>query len=274
MSDPVGRQLDRLLRREDRYLLQARRAFVKTKLIGVTSLLEEKIPPELQATLEKAFYKGFQLVFEKGTGLIEKSYDKDRLRLEHAVSDRMIEERPNAKTVDAPARRAAQGRAARVAVSTAEGGLLGLLGVGIPDIPLFIGVLLSGIYEIALTYGFDYSDPGERYYILKLIETSLAGGETIAKANRKLDVLGRELALGEVKLSSDAEDRAMSQAAMALAEDMIYQKFIQGLPVVGVVGGVFNFTYCRKITAYADLKYQKRYLLSKLKSTKGKAINR
>ena len=47
------------------------------------------------------------------------------------------------------------------------------------------------------------------------------------------------------------------------ALDMLVLKFIQGLPVVGVVGGLSNPVYYNKIMEYIRLKYHKRYLLSK-----------
>jgi len=42
---------------------------------------------------------------------------------------------------------------------------------------------------------------------------------------------------------------------------MLCLKFIQGLPVVGAIGGAANVIYDKKILNYAELKYQKRYLL-------------
>ena len=48
------------------------------------------------------------------------------------------------------------------------------------------------------------------------------------------------------------------------ATDMLVLKFIQGLPIVGVVGGVFNPVYYNKIMNYIRLKYHKRYSLDKL----------
>lgn len=41
---------------------------------------------------------------------------------------------------------------------------------------------------------------------------------------------------------------------------MLTSKFIQGLPIVGVVGGVTNFLTLQDITTIAKLKYKKRYL--------------
>ena len=45
-----------------------------------------------------------------------------------------------------------------------------------PDIVLFVSVLLKGIYEVALQYGFDYDFREERYSILKLMDTSMRRG--------------------------------------------------------------------------------------------------
>jgi hypothetical protein len=36
-------------------------------------------------------------------------------------------------------------------------------------------------------------------------------------------------------------------------------KFLQGIPIVGVVGGAFDFKYMKEITTYAEIKYRKRY---------------
>lgn len=42
--------------------------------------LEEKVPEKLQGTLDTAFAKAFGMIFEKGTGVIEKTYKKDELQ--------------------------------------------------------------------------------------------------------------------------------------------------------------------------------------------------
>ena len=38
-------------------------------------------------------------------------------------------------------------------------------------------------------------------------------------------------------------------------------KFVQGIPVVGVLGGIANPAYYNKVMKYVRLKYRKRYLL-------------
>ena len=52
----------------------------------------------------------------------------------------------------------------------------------------------------------------------------------------------------------------MQETASAFALDMLLLKFIQGLPVVGVLGGAANPVYYNKIMKYIQIKYRKRYL--------------
>lgn len=54
-------------------------------------------------------------------------------------------------------------------ITAAEGTLLGILGIGIPDIPVFIGVILKTVYEICVNYGFDYKSKSEKAFILNII---------------------------------------------------------------------------------------------------------
>ena len=69
-----------------------------------------------------------------------------------------------------------------------EGVGMGFFGLGLPDIPLFLGVLLKSIYEVALSYGYTYDTQEEQIFILKLIETALSHGEQLAQNNMELNL--------------------------------------------------------------------------------------
>lgn len=43
-------------------------------------MIKEKIPDKVMAGLQKAFSKSFYLIFEKGSAIIEKTYDKDSVQ--------------------------------------------------------------------------------------------------------------------------------------------------------------------------------------------------
>ena len=63
---------------------------------------------------------------------------------------------------------------------------------------------------------------------------------------------------------SEEELEAQIQAAgNAFAMDMLAAKFIQGLPVVGALGGLSDPVCRRQVMTYVQLKYRKRYLMGK-----------
>ena len=61
--------------------------------------LEEKVPEKVYTSLEQAFCKAFALVFEKGTGIIEKSYDRDALEKDYAVRDFAVQVKGDRRTL-------------------------------------------------------------------------------------------------------------------------------------------------------------------------------
>ncbi|MDO4749478.1 MAG: EcsC family protein, partial [Eubacteriales bacterium] len=54
----------------------------------------------------------------------------------------------------------------------------------------------------------------------------------------------------------------IEKTGTAFAVDMLLAKFVQGLPVVGVLGGVGNPVCYNRVMRYVHLKYRKRYLLT------------
>ena len=259
MDKVIGKHLKKLSRQEDRLLEQPGGTFMKP----LTDKVEDKIPEELYNKLQQAFYIGFKTVFEKGNGIIEKTYDRDKLMLDHEVYDASFEKINKKKSLKGINKLAGKGNLVNMGISAVEGTGLGLLGIGLPDIPIFIGVVLKSIYEISLSYGYDYREEQEQYFILKLIEAALASDEQKQEKNLAMDKLIDYL-VAEEPLGYDIELQ-MRQTADCMAADMVCIKFLQGLPLVGAIGGPANVIYCKKISDYAKVKYQKRYLLEKQK---------
>lgn len=48
------------------------------KEAGWQKKIEKFVPEKLSDTMNTAFYKDFELIFEKGTGIIEKAYNKEK----------------------------------------------------------------------------------------------------------------------------------------------------------------------------------------------------
>lgn len=140
-----------------------------------------------------------------------------------------------------------------------EGIGLGVLGIGLPDIVIWVGVLFRGVFETALKYGFAYETPEEKIFILKMLETAMASGEEWKTLNLENDrYIDRNVVYDENELKQQIE-----KTANAFATEMLVTKFVQGLPIVGVLGGVANPIYYQRIMRYVQLKYRKRYLLRK-----------
>jgi len=126
---------------------------------------------------------------------------------------------------------------------------------------LFLSTLLKGIYETAIHYGFDYESPQEQYLILKMMSASLKTGDPRVWENRSVD----KLLEGELpQISQEQFRQQIHKTASDFAMDMLVLKFIQGMPVVGFLGGAANPIYYQKVMGYIQLKYKKRYLLKQL----------
>ena len=47
-----------------------------------------------------------------------------------------------------------------------------------------------------------------------------------------------------------------------LSTELLYMKFLQGVPIVGAVGGAYDVIYMNSISKYSRMKYKKRFLLN------------
>ena len=247
-----------LEKKEARYLMRRREEKTSSAL---QQKLEEKIPEKLEETLNTAFIKAFDLVFEKGTGLIEKTYNKDQQKTDYQVREYAAGLKESRKTVKAFGRQSQGTRMKNLMISGVEGVGLGLLGIGLPDIPLFTAVILKSVYEIALSYGFEYESEKEQWFILKMIETALKKGEELERNNSLLNAWIDQNGIGETVKGRKEQSK---ETAAALAEALLNMKFLQGIPVVGVAGGAADTVYLKKITDYAELKYKRRFLRKKI----------
>ena len=222
--------------------------------------LEEKLPRKLTEGLERAFARAFALLFEKGTAVIEKTYRREELEKDFQIRDYTFDVRRGRRELGQIRRNAGRSNALTAAFTTVEGVGLGLLGIGLPDVAVWLGVLLRSVYETALKYGFDYETPRERYLILAMMEASMRTGEDWLAADREVDNLVRTICFAPTE---EALKEQTGKTSNAFAEALLTAKFVQGLPVVGAVGGAANPVYYRRVMGYVELKYRKRYLMEK-----------
>ena len=171
-KDPLTAEWEKLIKQESKLIKE--REEKKDSLLN--QQLASKVPPKLQDTLNKAFAKAFGMVFEKGTDVIEKTYKKEDIEKTYKINQYTHEIRQNKKSLKAFSKNASKSGRTNMLVSGVAGIGMGIVGVGIPDIPVFTALMLKNIYEIALNYGFGYDTITERYFILKVIEAAVSHG--------------------------------------------------------------------------------------------------
>ena len=168
-KSPYEKEWEKYIKKETKYLekqLNKKESFLNQKL-------EEKVPEKLQGTLDAAFAKAFHLIFEKGTGVIEKTYRKDEIEKQYQINEFTNQIKQDKKSLRKFSKNAKGSGTKNLVLSGAAGIGMGIVGVGIPDIPVFTGMMLKSIYEIAMHYGFSYETEEEQYFILLLIQTFL-----------------------------------------------------------------------------------------------------
>ncbi len=237
---------------------------------GPTSMLimklERFIPKKLTETMNKAFFKAFGVIFDKGTGVIEKTYNRKQSEADFKVNTYAHMLQGNKKTARRFTKKAKAAKALNLTISFIEGIGFGLVGLGIPDIPLFIGMALKSVYQIALSFGYEYESEEEKIFILKIIEVAMKDEDEFVYANEELNqvidyIAGHGDQIGEWNITKEQQMQTTSEA---LSKEMLYTKFLQGFMIIGVAGGVFDPIYINRISDYAVLKYRRRFLKAQM----------
>ena len=140
---PLQKEWEKLEVQEQRFL--QKRSEKRENILN--QKLEEKIPPKLQETLDTAFAKAFALIFEKGTRVIEKTYQRTKLEQDYQVRQYMADVKQNSKSLRSFSKKARDTGTKNLLLSGVAGIGMGVLGIGLPDIPVFTGMILKNIYE-------------------------------------------------------------------------------------------------------------------------------
>lgn len=249
---PHQKEWERFVKKEDKYLerqLNKKDSFLNQKL-------EEKVPKKLQGTLDAAFAKAFHLIFEKGTGIIEKTYQKEEIEKDYRINELTNELKQNKKSIQAFSKKAKGSGTKNLLVSGVTGIGMGIFGVGLPDIPVFTAMILKSIYEIAMHYGYSYDTEEEQYFILLLIQGAVSHGEDMLLVDKKIN----QYIEASIWVKEETREDTIQKTAGCLSKELLYMKFLQGIPVVGAVGGAYDVVYLKRITEYANLKYERRFL--------------
>lgn len=242
-------------------LYKKEQTFLKKRLYKkeskLNNILNEKVPQKLQATLNAAFNKAFLIVFEKGITFIEKTYKKEDIKEGYKNNLNEHKTYNNKRTIRAFSKKAKSKENINLALSGISGVSMGIIGIGIPDIPIFTGMILKCIYEIALNYGYDYDSSEEKYFILLIIEGAISYEDHLIEIDNRIEEF-----INNHKLPNNYDfKKQIENTSNALSKELLYMKFLQGIPIIGIVGGAYDVICMKQIAKYAKLKYQKRFLL-------------
>lgn len=256
------KQFNQAQKQESKILNQKENALIKEKMKPALDKLQEKIPAKIRTGLDTAFYKGFLLVFQKGYTVIEKTYNKKKLEIDYDLNNYAIDKHSSKRHLKRIDRSSNQSKALNQSIAAIEGGVLGLLGIGLADIPIFISVMVKTINEIALHYGYPYNTKDEKIFMLYVICGALSKEELQKMYSEKIDSIGRNIDSAFV-LTYDL-DEVMKETSTILSTTLLTAKVIQGIPIVGVLGGAVNPVIIHKLGKYAKIKYKKRFLQKKI----------
>ena len=264
------RCLKKLDKKEEKLLEERNPSLIAQKAGELTApvreKLREKVPEKFsdgaQAAaekstelLEKAFEKSFEVVLEKGSRWIGKLCSEEKLREDYL----QFAQKPLSGWELYKLGCKAAGRAgANMAFSSVQGAL----GIGLPDVPIFLGAVFKTLFEISLRFGYPYDTQPEQIYQMLLICAAVGDEAQRRQASADADRIAQEIRqkarTGE-ELSISRE-QAKKRASHALCSAALAGKLVQGTPVIGVYGGFRNGVLLRQVGSMAAVKYQQRRL--------------
>ena len=243
-----------LVRREEQ------RFFKRKSLFAGLDKLREKIPDGLEKTLNRAFMTALSYFLNDGAAIIDKTIPKDEILKEYSEREDQIRRDRNFEALRQLDKTAARSRGGNLAFTAVEGTGLGLLGVGLPDIPVFLGMILKTARETALRYGFDSRTPFEESCFLRVLCGGILGGEEGRALFKEADKMAAALdMLSDEPVRDDLEEMT-ARTADALSAMLLTAKFVQGTAVVGALGGAFNLMVLDRVERAFAIQYKKRRL--------------
>ncbi|MBQ4050868.1 MAG: EcsC family protein, partial [Oscillospiraceae bacterium] len=176
-----------LVRRDEQRFLK------KKSLFAGLDKLREKIPDGLERTLNRAFRMALGYFMGDGAALLDRMIAGEEILSEYREREEQILRDRNFEALRQLDKTAARSRGGNLVVTAVEGTGLGLLGVGLPDIPVFLGMILKTARETALRYGFTGRSVFEESYFLRVLCGGILGGEEgkalFAEADKMADGL-------------------------------------------------------------------------------------
>lgn len=260
------KELNILLKEELKFIEKKPSQFLKKEKDFLNSFIEHKTPEKIQITTEAVFQSAFEFIFEEGIDIIEKTYSKYKLQNEYENNKKEFNLKRNEKALKKFDKSVKTSNNISAFLTGVKSTALGTLGVGLPDIPIFVAEIIRVVYSTALKYGYSYENENEKIFILSIIAFALCKTSQKQKYSGICDNIA-ECIETEKNISISLKDMEY-ETSQILSKTVCGTKLIQGVMIAGILSSAGNISIINNVSKSAYLKYKKRFIMYKLVNKK------
>ena len=260
------KELNILLKEELKFIKKKPSQFLKKEKDFLNSFIEHKTPEKIQITTEAVFQSAFEFIFEEGIDIIEKTYSKYKLQNKYENNKKEFNLKRNEKALKKFDKSVKTSNNISAFLTGVKSTALGTLGVGLPDIPIFVAEIIRVVYSTALKYGYSYDNENEKIFVLSIIAFALCETSQKQKYSEICDNIA-ECIETEKNISISLKDMEC-ETSQILSKTVCGTKLIQGVMIAGILSSVGNISIINNVSKSAYLKYKKRFIMYKLVNKK------
>ncbi len=256
------KELNILLKEEAKFIQNKHSQFMKNERELFNNIIENKTPEKVQIMTEAVFQSAFEFIFEEGIDVIEKTYSKEKSKNEYIKNKEEFNLKKTKKTLRKFDKSVKFSNNISSVLTGIKSVALGTFGVGMPDIPVFVGEMLRVIYTTALKYGYSYEKECEKIFVLSIIGFALCETSQKQKYSLFCDDIAKSIETGK-NITTTLKDMEY-EISKIVSKSVCGTKIIQGIMIAGIASSIGNISIINNISKSAYLKYKKRFIMYKL----------
>ncbi len=249
----------KLLQREREKLDRERVRLLDGEMAGskLFSPIRERVPDQLEKLLTDTLAGCLTFLMESAHSPLKNPPGSRGARESYQQNLRQLEQELKKGTLRAFDRKAGQRSWLGSGLALAQGAALGALGIGLPDLPVFAGMLLYSVQQTGTEYGFPAESAGEKAFVLLILCCAFSPKGEREDWMDRCARCGERLGRGE---QPEQLPQLIEETARLLAKALLVLKFVQGIPLAGVVAGAANGPLLGRCVRMARYHYKSRML--------------
>ena len=261
------KQLNTIILKENNFINKKSIELFSSNSNNISKFVEQKIPKKAFIVAEATFETSFDLIFDDGNKILEKTYSKDKILAEYEKRKNKFNSCPKNSNLKYFDKSIKFSNKINTTLTGLKSTALGILGIGMPDIPVFIAEIIRVVYQTALKYGYNYDSDLEKMFILSIIGFSLGDIEEKKYYSDLCDRIASSIFENSNDLDLDLKD-IKSKISKIMVKKICSVKFIQGMFVIGIFSSISNMSIINNISVASYIKYKKRFLMYKISQIK------